>query len=93
MSRAGIDWSRLRSLTARQPVSALIRDGFLLRRQSGAHRHYRHSDGRRVTGSYHGSGDTFRIKTLKAMIELQARWTEDDLTRLGLIRQTPSTDG
>ena len=86
MSRADIDWSRLRSLTARQLINALIRDGFILRRQSGAHQHYRHSDGRRVTISYHRTGDNFKIKTLKAMIELQARWTEDDLTRLGLLR-------
>lgn len=27
---SGIDWSRLRSLTAREVISALIRDGFFL---------------------------------------------------------------
>jgi predicted RNA binding protein YcfA (HicA-like mRNA interferase family) len=31
-----IDWSRLRSLTAREVIAALIRDGFELRHQSGS---------------------------------------------------------
>lgn len=34
-----IDYGRLRSLTARALVSALIRDGFVLDRQSGSHQH------------------------------------------------------
>ena len=86
MSSERIDWSRLRSLTTRQLGNALIRDGFVLLRRFGAHKHFRHPVSRRVTVFYHGSGDTFTIKTLKSMIELQARWTEDDLTRLGLLR-------
>src|ERR1039457_1287749 len=32
------------------------------------------------------SGETFEIKTLRTMIELQAHWTDDDLKRLRLIR-------
>jgi len=32
------------------------------------------------------SGSTFKLKTLKAMIELQAKWTEDDLRRLKLLK-------
>jgi hypothetical protein len=40
------------------------------------------SDGRRVTVTIHGRGDTFTIKTLRSIIESQARWTEDDLKRL-----------
>jgi predicted RNA binding protein YcfA (HicA-like mRNA interferase family) len=32
-----IDWSRLRSLTAREIIRALSRDGFQLRKQSGSH--------------------------------------------------------
>ena len=81
-----IDWSRLRSLTARATTSALLRDGFSLHRQSGSHQRYRHADGRRVTVSFHRSGDTFRPKTLRSMIEDQARWSADDLRRLGLLR-------
>jgi predicted RNA binding protein YcfA (HicA-like mRNA interferase family) len=51
-----IDWSRLRSLTARQIINALQRDGFSLRNQSGSHQRYQHADGRRVTVSFHRPG-------------------------------------
>jgi predicted RNA binding protein YcfA (HicA-like mRNA interferase family) len=39
-----VDYSRLRSLTARRVVSALVRDGFILDRQTGAHRHCLHPE-------------------------------------------------
>jgi predicted RNA binding protein YcfA (HicA-like mRNA interferase family) len=81
-----VDYSRLRSITARQLVSALQADGFSLQRQKGSHRHYRHPDGRRVTLSFHHSSDTFRLGTLRSIIETQGRWTADDLRRLGLLR-------
>jgi predicted RNA binding protein YcfA (HicA-like mRNA interferase family) len=81
-----VDYSRLRSLTARQLVSALQSDGFDLQRQRGSHRHYKHPDGRRVTLSFHHSSDTFRLGTLRSILETQARWTADDLRRLGLLR-------
>jgi predicted RNA binding protein YcfA (HicA-like mRNA interferase family) len=81
-----VDWSRLRSVTAQQPIAALIRDGFRLRRQSGSHRRYQQFDGRRVTVSFHHPGNTFRPKTLRSMIRDQARWDEDDLRRLKLIK-------
>jgi predicted RNA binding protein YcfA (HicA-like mRNA interferase family) len=80
-----LDYSRLRSVTARQLASALQADGFQLQRQKGSHRHYRHVDGRRVTLSFHHSSDTFRLGTLKSIIEIQARWTDKDLARLELI--------
>ncbi len=80
-----VDYSKLRSVTARQLVTALQGDGFQLQRQKGSHRHYRHPDGRRVTLSFHHSSDTFRAGTLRSIIEVQARWTEDDLIRLELI--------
>jgi predicted RNA binding protein YcfA (HicA-like mRNA interferase family) len=79
------DYSALRSLTARKLIKALETDGFVLNRQSGSHRHYRHSDGRRVTVTFHHSGETFLLKTLKSMIEIQACWNESDLHRLHLI--------
>jgi predicted RNA binding protein YcfA (HicA-like mRNA interferase family) len=75
-----IDYSKLRSLTARE----LIRDGFYLDRQSGSHQQYYHPDGRRVTVSFHSLDNTFRPKTLKSMIEKQAKWTEQDLIRLNI---------
>jgi predicted RNA binding protein YcfA (HicA-like mRNA interferase family) len=81
-----IDYGALRSLTAREIIRALTRDGFLLDRQSGSHRLYRHQDGRRVTVTLHRPGQTFAPKTLHSMIELQARWSEQDLRRLSLIK-------
>jgi predicted RNA binding protein YcfA (HicA-like mRNA interferase family) len=80
-----IDYRRLRSLTAREVITALTRDGFYFIRQKGSHQRYGHADGRRVTVAPHGGGDTFTIKTLKSIIETQARWTEDDLRRLKLL--------
>ena len=80
-----IDYRRLRSLTARELVVALTRDGFSFARQKGSHQRYRHPDGRRVTVAPHAGGDTFSIKTLQKIIERQARWTESDLRRLKLL--------
>ena len=79
------NYSRLRSLTARGLLSALARDGFVLDRQTGAHQLHLHPDGRRVTVSFHRPGETFEIKTLRTMIEIQAHWTDRDLKRLKLI--------
>jgi predicted RNA binding protein YcfA (HicA-like mRNA interferase family) len=68
-----INYEGLRSLTARELIAALNRDGFYFVRQTGSHQRYRHLDGRRVTVAPHGSGETFTLKTLKSMIERQAR--------------------
>jgi predicted RNA binding protein YcfA (HicA-like mRNA interferase family) len=82
-----IDYRALRGLTARRLINALLRDGFVLDRQAGAHQHYFDPDDhRRVTVSFHHSGQTFTPKVLKAMIELQARWSEADLRRLKLLK-------
>jgi predicted RNA binding protein YcfA (HicA-like mRNA interferase family) len=56
-------------------------------RQTESHQRYRHADGRRVIVAPHGSGETFTLKTLKSMIERQVRWNENDLVRLGLIKE------
>jgi predicted RNA binding protein YcfA (HicA-like mRNA interferase family) len=80
-----IDFSKLRSVTARELASALQSEGFILKRQKGSHRHYVHPDRRRVTLSFHHASDTFRMGTLRSIIELQARWTTDDLRRLQLL--------
>ncbi len=80
-----IDYGRLRSVTARLFIKALTTDGFKLKRQTGSHRHYFHTDVRRVTVTFHHSADTFPPKTLRSMIEIQARWTDTDLQRLGLL--------
>jgi predicted RNA binding protein YcfA (HicA-like mRNA interferase family) len=49
-----INFSHLRTLTARELISALARDGFVLDRQAGAHQLYLHPDRRRVTGALEG---------------------------------------
>lgn len=82
----GIDYSQLRPLTARELVRAVLRDGFVLVHQKGSHHRFRHPDGRRVTIALHHPGDTFPIKTFKAIIEEQARWTAKDLQRLKLLK-------
>lgn len=81
-----IDFSRLRTLTASRLNQALLQDGFSAVRQRGSHHRYRHPDGRRVTVPYSSPGDTFRIATLRDIIQLQAKWTAADLVRLGLLR-------
>jgi predicted RNA binding protein YcfA (HicA-like mRNA interferase family) len=77
-----IDYSRLRSVTARRLVSALEADGFTLRK-AATDTTVTPMDARDV--SFHHSSDTFRAGTLKSMIETQACWTEEDLFRLGLL--------
>ncbi len=81
-----IDYSKLRSLTAREIGAALTAEGFALKRTKGSHRRYTHADGRHVTVSAHKESDTFPPKTLRSMLEEQARWTGADLQRLGLIK-------
>ena len=81
-----IDWRRLRHLTARQIANAPMRDGFEFYNQRGSHQRYRHPDGRRVTVTFHGPGDTFPIGTLRSMIETQAKWNGRDLLRHRLLR-------
>ena len=82
----GIDYGRLRNLTARELISALVRDGFSFDRGGGSHQIYYHADGRRVTVPLHRGSSTLTRKTLKSIIETQARWTEGDLKRVKLIR-------
>jgi predicted RNA binding protein YcfA (HicA-like mRNA interferase family) len=79
-----INYGLLRNLTAREIISALLRDGFIYDRGDGAHQIYYRRDGRRVTVMFHGSNSTFKRKTLKSMID-QTQWTEADLKRLKLI--------
>lgn len=81
-----IDYGQLRNTTAREMISALIRDGFEFDRGSGSHRIYYHIDKRRVTVIFHGGHSTFKRKTLKSMIE-QTHWTHEDLVRLGLVKK------
>ena len=85
MSGVGIPYDRLRSLSARELIRALLHDGFVLLRQEGSHQRYAHRDGRRVTVTFHSLGQTFPLKTLKSMLEKQAGWTAKDLESLGIL--------
>lgn len=80
-----IDYSKLRSVTARQLVAAVQADGFVFLRQRGSHRRYGHPDGRRITLTFHHASGTFPLPTLQSIIERQACWNEQDLRRLGLL--------
>jgi predicted RNA binding protein YcfA (HicA-like mRNA interferase family) len=55
-------------------------------RTRGSHHIYRHPDGRRVVVPYHRLSDGFAVGTLKAMIA-DIGWSEDDLRRLGLVKE------
>ncbi len=81
---SNIEYRNLRSLTARRLIRAPLDDGFLLTSQHGSHHRYHHIDGRRVTVPFTRQGDTFARGTLQSILEMQARWTADDLVRLGL---------
>ncbi len=81
-----IDYSKLKHLTVRKLITALERDGFQEWRRKGATRFYAHPDGRTVTLHVHKPGQTLRIGTLKSILEKQARWTEEDLIRLKLLK-------
>lgn len=81
-----IDYSKLRGLTVRKLITALKKVGFVLAREKGATRLFRHPDGRRVTIHVHRPGQTLKIGTLKEIIENQALWDEDDLKRLRLLK-------
>lgn len=81
-----IDYQQIRNVTAREIENALFRDGFILTRQKGSQRRYSHdATKRKVSLHWHGGGKTFPIGTLRSIIEAQAQWAEEDLTRLGLI--------
>jgi len=67
-------------------IKALSKEGFIFTRQRGSHHRYHHPDGRRVTVPFTRSGDIFAIGTLSSIIEKQARWSEEDLKRLNLLR-------
>jgi len=80
-----IDYSNLRSLTAKRIISAFPKDGFYLDRESGSHQQYLHPNKGRVTVSFHHPSDTFPPKTLKKIIQ-EAGWIEKDLKRLKLLK-------
>jgi predicted RNA binding protein YcfA (HicA-like mRNA interferase family) len=74
----------LRNTSVRNLERALLRDGFLLRRQKGNGRFYAHPDGRLTDIHYHHANDTLPRGTLASVLAA-TRWTEADARRLGLL--------
>ena len=58
---------KLPRITASDVIKALTKAGFSLSRQSGSHKIYKNSQGRRVTIPYH-SGNTLHPKLLKSIL-------------------------
>ncbi len=58
---------KLPRVTARQIIAVLERSGFQLVRQSGSHRIYRNTAGRRVTVPFHGT-KTLHPKVLRSVL-------------------------
>ncbi len=80
---------KLKNVSARKFISALIKDGFVLKRKSGkgSHRTYIHPTRKvKVLIPYHHSGTPLRPKILNDLIK-DAGWAEEDLIRLGLMRK------
>ena len=87
-----IPWGALRSLTAREIISALIRDGFSLHNQRGSHQRYRYANGRRVTVTYHRPGDTFPMGTLCSMIRYRRGGPKRTSDAFLFSAETPARD-
>lgn len=68
-----MDYRKLRSITTRKLIQALLKDGFAHERTKGSYRQFVHPDGRNVTIPYHGGAKTFSPTMLKYIIELQAK--------------------
>ena len=76
----------LRNTPARELVSALRRDRFILERETRTGgRIYSHPDGRLTVIHYHHGSDTLTRRTLRSVLEA-TRWTLEDIRRLRLVR-------
>lgn len=64
--------SKLPVIDAKTLEKILIKLGFIIVRQKGSHRFYRHSDGRYTTIPHHGSDDLGRplIREILKQVEL-----------------------
>lgn len=74
----------LRSITARQIVSALHKDGWTWARSRGSHRCYEKGS-KTVIIPYHHPGATLTPGTLADVLS-GTGWTDDDLRRLKLLK-------
>jgi predicted RNA binding protein YcfA (HicA-like mRNA interferase family) len=67
-------------VTASEVIRALERLGFVLSRQSGSHKIYKNSEGRRVTVPFH-AGKILHPKVVRSIQE-DAGLTSDEFARL-----------
>ncbi|KAF5435027.1 putative RNA binding protein YcfA, dsRBD-like fold, HicA-like mRNA interferase family [Candidatus Methanophagaceae archaeon] len=58
---------KLPRVTADKVIKVLVRAGFILVRQSGSHKIYKNTEGKRVTVPYH-SGKTLHPKVLRSIL-------------------------
>lgn len=59
---------KLPRITASEIIRVLVKKGFFLSRQSGSHKIYKNTKGKRVTVSFH-SGEIIKPKTLKSILK------------------------
>jgi predicted RNA binding protein YcfA (HicA-like mRNA interferase family) len=71
---------KLPRVTAADIIRVLEKTGFSLSRQSGSHKIYKNSQGRRVTVPYH-AGNVLHPKVLKSIMK-DSELTLDDLKHL-----------
>lgn len=81
--RNRVVWDQLKSLTAKDLIRALGRDGWETEDRRGATRAFK-KDSHRVVVHYHPK-KTYRPKLLKDLLG-KTGWTEDDLRRLKLVK-------
>lgn len=81
--RDRVVWSQLKSLTAKDLIGALCRDGWEEEASRGATRGFKKDD-KRIVVHYHPK-KTYRPKLLKDLLG-KTDWAADDLRRLRLIK-------
>ena len=59
--------NELPKITAKEIIAVLEKTGFILSRQSGSHKIYKHSSGKRTTIPFHG-GKILHPKVLKSIL-------------------------
>lgn len=79
-------WEQLKSKTANDLISALLKDGFVLDKVVRTERVYRHPDGRKVSIHYHKGNTSYRPGLLKALLE-DIGWSEKDMYRLKFVKK------
>ncbi|WP_017294766.1 type II toxin-antitoxin system HicA family toxin [Geminocystis herdmanii] len=72
--------NRFPRVTANDVIRVIEKIGFILVRQSGSHKIYKNSEGKRVTIPYHAT-EILKVKTLKSILN-DANLKVDEFTNL-----------